>query len=85
MLADKMEQLVAIQVEAIKNLKIDKVTVWESGGPAANGKTSTANFISGLMKSVPPMHELFDMAGLSLPEFLGTEKGIEAESKGGDE
>ena len=31
MLADKMEELMRIQVEAIKNMKIDKVTVWDGG------------------------------------------------------
>ena len=73
MLADKMEDLMKIQVEAIRDLKIDKVTVWDSGngGAGADGKSSTANFISGLMKSVPPMNEIFEMAGMSLPEFLG--------------
>jgi len=72
MLADKMEDLMKIQVEAIRDLKIDKVTVWDSGaGAGTDGKGSTANFISGLMKSVPPMNEIFEMAGMSLPEFLG--------------
>ena len=72
MLADKMEDLMKIQVEAIRDLKIDKVTVWDSGaGAGTDGKSSTANFISGLMKSVPPMNEIFEMAGMSLPEFLG--------------
>ncbi|MBQ4186075.1 MAG: hypothetical protein II657_06910, partial [Clostridiales bacterium] len=72
MLADKMEDLMKIQVEAIRDLKIDKVTVWDSGnGTGTDGKSSTANFISGLMKSVPPMNEIFEMAGMNLPEFLG--------------
>jgi Uncharacterized protein conserved in bacteria len=72
MLADKMEDLMKIQVEAIRDLKIDKVTVWDSGaGTSTDGKGSTANFISGLMKSVPPMNEIFEMAGMQLPEFLG--------------
>lgn len=73
MIADKMEQLVKTQVEAIKNIKIDKVTVWDSGS-SVDGKTSTANFLSGLMKSIPPMQEMFNMAGMELPEYLGKEK-----------
>ena len=73
MIADKLEELTKIQVEAIKNLKIDKVTVWD-GGNAQDGKTATANFLSGMMKSIPPMNEMFDMAGMKLPEYLGTEK-----------
>lgn len=69
MIADKLESLMQIQVEAIKNIKIDKVTVWDSG--ATDGKSSTANFLSGMMKSVPPLNEVFSMAGMSLPEILG--------------
>ena len=72
MIADKMEEIVKVQVEAIKNLKIDKVTVWDSG--SGKGESSTANFLSGLMKSLPPMNELFDMAGMELPEYLGKDK-----------
>ncbi|HLU94991.1 MAG TPA: hypothetical protein VKZ54_12730, partial [Membranihabitans sp.] len=73
-IADKLEDLVRMQVEAIKNIKIDKVTVWE-GGSDSNGtssKNSTANFISSLYKSVPPMHDVFDMAGMNLPQYLGS-------------
>ena len=72
MVADKLAELERIQVDAIKNLKIDKITVWD-GGKGENGKTSTANFISGLMQSVPPMNEVFKMAGMNLPEYLGKE------------
>ncbi len=74
MVADKLEEITRIQVEAIKNLKIDKVTVWDGGSTGADGKTATANFVSGMMKAIPPMNEMFDMAGMKLPEYLGTEK-----------
>ncbi len=72
MIAEKLEELTKIQVEAIKNLKIDKITVWDSNGAgSADGKTTTANFLSGIMKAVPPLNEMFDMAGMKLPEYLG--------------
>ncbi len=58
-----------MQSEAIKNIKIDKVTVWENGGNK-DGKSSTANFLSGMYKSVPPLQEMFNMAGMELPEYL---------------
>ena len=74
MIADKMEELVKIQVQAVKDLKIDKITVWDNGGTSPDGKSTTANFVSGLMKSVPPMNELFDMAGMQLPKYLGENK-----------
>jgi flotillin len=71
MLADKMEELLRVQVDAIRNIKIDKVTVWDGGLEKEGGKTATANFVSGLIKSIPPMHDLFNMAGMKLPEYLG--------------
>jgi flotillin len=69
LIADKLPELVKTQVEAVKGIKIDKVTVWD-GGNAKDGKTATSNFISGMMGSVPPLQELFKMAGMSLPNFL---------------
>ena len=71
MISDKIEDLVSTQVEAIKNLKIDKVTVWDSG-TGKDGTSATSNFASSLMKSIPPMNELFKMAGMELPSYLGT-------------
>lgn len=81
LLIEKLPELVKTQVDAISNIKIDKITVWDnqSGNGEDGGKTSTANFLSGLMKSVPPLHELFDQAGLNLPEYLG--KSIEEKKK----
>ena len=73
MIADKMEQLVATQVEAIKNLKIDKVTVWDNGSNS-EGKTATANFVSGMMKALPPLNDLYAMAGLKMPEIVAPKK-----------
>ena len=69
LITDKLPELVKTQVEAVKGLKIDKVTVWD-GGSAKDGKTATSNFISGLMGSVPPLTDLFKMAGLELPSYL---------------
>ena len=70
LIADKLEDLMRVQVDAVKNIKIDKVTVWD-GGQNGDGKTSTANFISGMMKSVPPLDEVFALAGMQLPSILG--------------
>ncbi len=69
LMVEKIENVVAHQVEAIKNLKIDKVTVWDSG--SSNGTSSTANFAQNLIKSVPPLHEIARMAGVQLPDYLG--------------
>jgi flotillin len=70
LLIEKLEEIVARQVEAIRNLKIDKITVWDSG--AANGHgSSTASFLSSLVASLPPLQEIAKMAGIELPEYLG--------------
>ena len=69
LLLEKLPDLVRTQVEAVKNIKIDKVTVWD-GGSNENGNGSTANFVQGLMKSVPPLSDLFNMAGMTLPSYL---------------
>ena len=70
LIADKLPELVKMQAEAIKNIKIDKVTVWDGGSNGGDGKSATAGFLSGLYKSVPPLQDMFDMAGMQLPEYL---------------
>ena len=70
LISDKLPELVKTQVEAVKGIKIDKVTVWDGNGAGKDGKSSTAGFISGLMGSVPPLQDLFKMAGLDLPSYL---------------
>jgi flotillin len=78
LIADKLPELVKMQSEAIKNIKIDKVTVWENGS-GKDGKSSTANFLSGMYKSVPPLQEMFNMAGMELPEYLKGKKPDDSE------
>lgn len=76
LLIEKLPELVKTQVEAVKNIKIDKITVWDSNnGQSESGNSSTANFVSGMMKAVPPLNDLFNMAGLNLPSYLkGTDE-----------
>jgi flotillin len=69
LLIEKLHDIVGLQVEAIRNLKIDKLTVWDSGA-SADGST-TSNFLSSLIKSLPPLHDIAEMAGVELPKFLG--------------
>ncbi len=68
MIAERLPELVETQVEAIKNIKIDKITVWDSGN--GNGSSSTANFMKGMMGAVPPLEDLFKLAGMELPNYL---------------
>ena len=62
--------LVSAEVEAIRNLKIDSITVWDSGGDGDG--SSTSNFISNLVKSLPPLHDIASNAGVDLPDYLGS-------------
>ena len=71
LMVEKIDSMVNAQVEAVKNLKIDKITVWDSGN-GADGKGATSNFVSGLVQTLPPMHDVAKMAGVELPEYLGS-------------
>ncbi len=70
LMVEKIDQMVAAQVEAIRNLKIDSITVWDSGGDGDG--SSTSNFISNLVKSLPPLHDIASNAGVDLPDYLGS-------------
>ncbi len=74
LLIEKLQDIVALQTEAIKNIKIDKVTVWDNGKAGSDGKTSTAGFLSGMMQSLPPLHDIANMAGIDMPDYLGKVK-----------
>jgi flotillin len=69
LLVEKLEEIVKLQAEAIRNIKIDKVTVWDSGN--AEKGSSTANFLSSMVKSLPALHDIASMAGVDLPNYLG--------------
>lgn len=82
MIADKLPELVEKQVEAIKNIKIDKVTVWDSMSSGKDGNSpSTANFLSGMLGSLPPFDEIFQMAGMELPDYLKGSKKEESKKE----
>jgi len=84
LLTEKLEHLVAMQVEAIKAIKIDKVTVWDAGANGnGNGGSTTANFLAGMVKSLPPLHDVAAMAGLELPKFLGDTTAAELPAPNG--
>jgi flotillin len=70
LMIEQLPELVAQQVKAIQNLKIDKITVWDSGS-GAGGKNATADFLSGMIGSLPQVHELAKQAGIDLPSALG--------------
>ncbi len=71
LLIEKLPELVAEQVKAVQNLKIDKITVWDTGPNGHDSNGSTANFMRGLIGSLPPIHDLAAQAGIDLPAVLG--------------
>lgn len=78
LLIEQLPKLVEQQVKAIQNLKIDKITVWDTGNGAAangngyvNGRNTTADWLSGFVGALPRIHELAKQAGIELPSALG--------------
>lgn len=71
LIIEKLEDIVKLQVEAIKNIKIDKITVWDTGSQKDGSGSSTSNFISQMAKSLPALHDVASLAGLELPKYLG--------------
>ncbi len=78
LIADRLPEIVKTQVQAISNLKIDKITVWDNLSSGTDGKTpATANFLAGMLKSIPPLDDIFKSAGIELPSYLkGEEKPV---------
>lgn len=69
LLIEKLQEIATIQAQAIKDLPIDKIFVWDSG---AGGDNSGLSGLGGrLMGTLPPMQALAKQIGLDLPDFLG--------------
>jgi len=67
LLIEKLQDIAGIQAQAIQDLPIEKVIVWDGGG-----KDGGLSGLGGrLMGALPPMHELAKQVGLDLPEYLG--------------
>lgn len=71
LMIEKMEEIVRIQTEALQNIKIDKITVWDSG----SGNDGMQGFIRNFSSSLPPLHEIAAQAGIELPGFMGRVAG----------
>jgi flotillin len=71
LLIEKLQEVAQIQAQAIQDLPIEKVIVWDGGGKDGG----MAGLGQRLMGALPPMHELARQMGLSLPDFLGRTSG----------
>ncbi len=65
LMIDKLTELAEIQVNAIKDLEIDKVIVYDNG----NGQ-SVGNFVQGLYGMMPQLNDFLQQAGMNLPDAL---------------
>jgi len=81
LMIEQLPTLVAEQVKAIQNLKIDKITVWDHGGGEGDNGPTTANFLRGMVSALPPLHDLAKQAGIELPAALGRVEDV-AEPEG---
>ncbi|QDU96194.1 flotillin family protein [Lignipirellula cremea] len=69
LMLEHIDNLADASAKAISNIKFDKIVVWENGGK--DGRTNTADFISGMAKTLPPMMQVMkDIGGVELPEAL---------------
>jgi len=70
LMLEHLDNLAEASARAISNIKFDKVVVWENGG--GNGeRNNTADFLSGMARSLPPMLSVLkDIGGVELPESL---------------
>ena len=77
LLIEKFQEIAAIQAQAIRDLPIEKVFVWDSGG----SDSGLGGLGGRLMGALPPMHELARLVGLDLPDFLGRLKEEQVQPK----
>ena len=69
LMLEHLDHLADSSAKAISNIKFDKVVVWEGGGQ--NGRGSTADFLTSMAKTMPPMMQVMrDIGGIELPQSL---------------
>jgi flotillin len=71
LLVEKLIDVARVQAQAIQDLPIEKIFIWDGGGQ--QGGLGTLG--QKLMGSLPPMHELAKQVGIDLPAFLGKAAG----------
>jgi flotillin len=80
---EQFQGLVREQANAISNLKIDKINVWDGGRNSETGKGATADFVSGIVGSMPPLHDIAKSVGVELPQYLGKMEKAEPDVENG--
>ncbi|MGI6377130.1 MAG: flotillin family protein [Anaerolineae bacterium] len=67
LVVERLVDVARVQAEAIRNLPLDKVIVWDSG----SGDGGLSNLGKRVIGALPPMHDVARLAGLELPDYLG--------------
>ena len=70
LLVDKAEEIMAIQADAIKHLKIDSVTLWGGQGGQGGGTSSVGDFVKDVFTMFPQVQDMLNTKNLSLPSSL---------------
>jgi flotillin len=70
LIVEQLPEIAKLQAQAISNISFDKVVVMD-GGKNGNGKTATADWLSGMVGALPGLHEVAATAGIQLPDMLG--------------
>ncbi len=69
LMLEHFDNLVDASAKAISNIKFDKVVVWDTGNQ--NGTSSTANWLTNMAQTLPPMMQVMkDIGGVEIPETL---------------
>jgi len=74
LLIEKLTEVAGIQAQAIQDLPIEKIMVWDGGGKG----DGLAGLGGRIMGALPPMQDLARQVGIDLPDFLGRIAGEKA-------
>jgi len=72
-LVDKVEGLAKHSADAVKNIKFDKVILWDNGSRAPGSPNPAVQFVTDLVSSVAPAGELVkNVLGVDMKSYLGS-------------
>lgn len=82
LMLEKLVDVTKVKSDALNNLNIDKITVWDNPGSGnGEGRSGLNGFVDNFMNTIPAMHEIAEDAGIALPKYLGEQKGSKQESQ----
>ncbi len=72
LLTEQLVEVTKVKSDALQNLNIDKITVWDNPSNGSEGKSGLNGFVDNFANAIPGMHEIAKDAGITLPSYLGT-------------